>query len=60
VHLYIIEEQNAMFKMEISILEVYAVVRAPPTHKVIGHNGIPIEVFGMLSKEVGTNLTKFL
>ncbi len=47
-----------MLKMEISILEVYGAVRAPPTHKVIGHNGIPIEVFGMFS--IGTNLTKFL
>jgi len=48
VHLYIIKEQNAMLTMEISYLEVHAIVRALPTHKAIGHNGIPIEVFGML------------
>jgi hypothetical protein len=48
VHPYIIKEQNDMLTMEILDLEVHAVVRALPTHKVVGHNGIPIEVFGML------------
>jgi hypothetical protein len=48
VHPYIIEEQNAMLTMEISNLEVHVAVRALPTHKAIGHNGIPLEVFGML------------
>ncbi len=48
MHPYIIEEQNAMFTMEILDLEVHATIRALPTHKIIGHNGIPIKVFGML------------
>jgi len=48
VHPYIIKEQNAMLIMEISDLEVHAAVRALPTHKAVGHNGIPTEVFGML------------
>ncbi len=37
-----------MLTKEISNLEVHGAVRAIPTHKAVGHNGIPIEVFGML------------
>ncbi len=60
MHPYIVEEQNAMLTMEISDLEEHAAIRALPTHKVVGHNGIPIEVFGMLKKEIRVNVTKFL
>jgi len=48
VHPSIIEEQNAMFTMEISNLKVHATIRALPTHKIASHDGIPIEAFGML------------
>jgi hypothetical protein len=48
VHPSIIEEQNAMLTMEISNLKVHAIVKALPTHKTTGHNGIPTEAFGLL------------
>jgi hypothetical protein len=49
-----------MLTMEISNLEVHATIRALPTHKVVSHDGIPIEIFGMLWREIGIDVTKFL
>jgi hypothetical protein len=60
VYTSITKEQNAMLTMEISNLEVHVAIRALQTHKVVSHNGIPIEIFGMLLREIGVDMTKFL
>jgi hypothetical protein len=49
-----------MFTMEISNLEVHAIIKAFPTHKVVSDNGLATKIFGMLLKEIGANVTKFL
>jgi hypothetical protein len=48
VYTSITKGKNVMLTMEISNLEVHATIRALPTHKVVSHDGIPIEIFGML------------
>ncbi len=60
VYTSITKEQNAMFTMEISNLEVHAIIKAFPTHKVVSDNGLATEIFGMLLREIGANVTKFL